>query len=128
FERLADYLPTKVGGRAGGAQLEGGVLFGVNPALRADHIGPATTDVTVRLVGPVRLSLQGHDFAFAGVGAARTLFVDGREVDLSGSTVVQLGHERLGVFREGDYVHLRLRDEGRSIAVRLVEALVVLHV
>ncbi len=128
FERLADYLPTKVGGRAGGAQLEGGVLFGVNPALRADHIGPATTDVTVRLVGPVRLSLQGHDFAFAGVGAARTLFVDGKEVDLGGSTVVQLGHERLGVFREGDYVHLRLRDEGRSIAARLAEALVVLHV
>lgn len=128
FERLADYLPTKVGGRAGGAQLEGGVLFGVNPALRADHIGPATTDVTVRLVGPVRLSLQGHDFAFAGVGAARTLFVDGKEVDLGGATVVQLGHERLGVFREGDYVHLRLRDEGRSIAVRLTEALVVLHV
>lgn len=128
FERLADYLPTSVGGRAGGAQLEGGVLFGVNPALRAEHIGPATTDVTVRLVGPVRLSLQGHDFAFAGTGSARTLFVDGKAVDLDGSTVVQLGHERLGVFREGDYVHLRMRDEGRSIAVRLAEALVVLHV
>lgn len=128
FERLAEYLPTSVGGRAGGAQLEGGVLFGVNPALRAEHIGPATTDVTVRLVGPVRLSLQGHDFAFSGVGAARTLFVDGKAVDLDGSTVVHIGHERLAVFREGDYVHLRLRDEGRSLAVRLAEALVVLHV
>lgn len=128
FERLADYLPTNVGGRAGGAQLEGGVLFGVNPALRAENIGPATSDVTVRLVGPVRLTLQGHDFAFSGVDAARTLFVDGKTVDLGGSTVVQLGHERLGVFREGDYVHLRVRNEGRSLAVRLAEALTVLHV
>src|SRR5680860_37527 len=99
FERLTDYLPTTVGGRAGGAQLDGGVLFGVNPALRAENIGPATTDITVRLVGPVRLTLQGHDFAFAGVGAARTLFVDGKAVELDGSSVVQLGHERLGVFR-----------------------------
>ena len=128
FERLAEYLPSSVGGKAGGAQLEGGVLFGVNPALRAEHIGPATNDVTVRLVGPVRLSLQGHDFAFSGVGAARTLFVDGKAVDLGGTAIVQLGHERLGVFREGDYVHLRLRNEGRSLAVRLAEALVVLHV
>ncbi len=128
FERLADYLPTTVGGRASGPQLGGGVLFGVNPALRVEHIGPTTSEVTVRLVGPVRLSLGGHDFAFSGTGAARVLFVDDREVDLSRGAVVQLGRQRLAVFREGDYVHLRLRDEGRSLALRLSEALVVLHV
>jgi hypothetical protein len=128
FERLADYLPTTVGGRASGPQLGGGVLFGVNPALRVEHISPATTEITVRLVGPVRLSMGGHDFAFSGAGASRVLFVDDQEVELSGSSVVQLGRERLSVFREGDYVHLRLRDEGRSLALRLAEALVVLHV
>ncbi|HZW27286.1 MAG TPA: hypothetical protein VFF08_02450, partial [Trueperaceae bacterium] len=68
FERLADYLPTTVGGRASGPQLSGGVLFGVNPALRVEHISPATTEITVRLVGPVRLSMGGHDFAFSGTG------------------------------------------------------------
>jgi hypothetical protein len=128
FERLADYLPTSVGGRASGPQLGGGVLFGVNPALRVEHISPATTEITVRLVGPVRLSMGGHDFAFSGAGASRVLFVDDQEVSLTGASVVQLGRERLAVFREGDYVHLRLRDEGRSLALRLAEALVVLHV
>lgn len=128
FERLADYLPTSVGGRASGPQLAGGVLFGVNPALRVDHIGPAVNEVTVRLVGPVRLSMGGHDFAFSGAGASRVLFVDDRQVDLDRTSVVQLGRDRLAVFREGEYVHLRLRDEGRSLAVRLAEALVVLHV
>src|SRR5690606_12456204 len=58
----------------------------------------------------------------------RVLFVDDQEVSLTGASVVQLGRERLAVFREGDYVHLRLRDEGRSLALRLAEALVVLHV
>ncbi len=128
FERLADYLPTNVGGHATGPQLGGGVLFGVNPALRVDHIGPAATEVTVRLVGPVRLSMGGHDFAFSGAGASRVLFVDDRQVDLDRTSVLQLGRDRLAVFREADYVHLRLRDEGRSLAVRLAEALVVLHV
>src|SRR5690606_7293837 len=128
FERLADYLPTSVGGRASGPQLSGGVLFGVNPALRVESISPAATEITVRLVGPVRLSMGGHDFAFSGAGASRVLFVDDRQVDLDRTSVVQLGRDRLAVFREGEYVHLRLRDEGRSLAVRLAEALVVLHV
>src|SRR5690606_23547159 len=80
------------------------------------------------LVGPVRLTLHGHDFAFSGIANTRSLFVDSTEVQLDGSSITQLGHDRLGVFREGEYVHLRLRDEGRSLAVRLAEALVVLHV
>ncbi|HET8985544.1 MAG TPA: hypothetical protein VFN03_07275 [Trueperaceae bacterium] len=128
FERLVDYLPTSVGGRASGPQLEGGVLFGINPALRTERVAPGATAITVRLVGPVRLSLHGHDFAFSGIASSRALFVDGKEIGLDGSQITQLGHDRLGVFREGEYVHLRLRDEGRSLAVRLAEALVVLHV
>jgi hypothetical protein len=128
FERLVDYLPTSVGGRASGPQLEGGVLFGINPALRTERVAPGATAITVRLVGPVRLTLHGHDFAFSGIASSRALFVDGKEIELDGSQITQLGHDRLGVFREGEYVHLRLRDEGRSLAVRLAEALVVLHV
>ena len=128
FERLADYLPTSVGGKASGPQLEGGVLFGINPALRTERVAPGATAITVRLVGPVRLTLHGHDFAFSGIANSRSLFVDGKEVELDGSQITQLGHDRLGVFREGEYVHLRLRDEGRSLAVRLAEALVVLYV
>jgi len=128
FERLADYLPTSVGGRASGPQLEGGVLFGINPALRTERVAPGATAITVRLVGPVRLSLHGHDFAFSGIASSRSLFVDGKEIELDGSQITQLGHDRLGVFTEGDYVHLRVRDEGRSLAVKLAEALVVLHV
>lgn len=128
FERLADYLPTYVGGNASAPQLDGGVLFGVNPALRTDRVDPQTSAVTVKLVGPVRLNLRGHDLALSAAGGVRNLFVDGREVELNGAQIVHLGHKRLGVFREGDYVHLRLKDEGRTLAVRLAEALVVFEV
>ena len=128
FDRLADYLPTTVGGRASGPHLEGGVLFGVNPALRTDKVPHEANAISVRMVGPVRLSLKGHDLALSGVAGTRNLFVDGREVELNGAQVVHLGRSRLGVFREADYVHLRIHDEGRTLAVRLAEALVVLHV
>ncbi len=128
FDRLADYLPTYVGGNASAPQLEGGVLFGVNPALRTDRVDPQTSAITVKLVGPVRLSLRGHDIALSAAGGVRNLFVDGREVEMNGAQIVHLGHVRLGVFREGDYVHLRLKDEGRTLAVRLAEALVVFEV
>ena len=128
FESLADYLPTTVGGRATGPQLEGGVLFGVNPALRTERVANEATAITVRLVGPVRLNLYGHDFAFSGIASSRSLFIDGKEVPLEGANIVQLGHDRIGVFREGDYVHIRLHDEGRSLPVKLAEAMVVLHV
>ncbi len=128
FERLADYLPTTVGGRASGPQLEGGVLFAVNPALRWDSVPPGAAALTVRLVGPVRFRLAEHDIAVMGSGPSRSLFVDEREVALQGRMVLELGRSRLSVFSEGDYVHFRYRDEGRSLAVRLAEALVVLHV
>jgi hypothetical protein len=128
FERLADYLPTAVGGRASGPQLEGGVLFAVNPALRWERVPPGTTSLTVHLMGPVRFELAGHSVAVMGSGTMRSLFVDQREVTLQGRVVLELGHSRLSVFNEGDYVHFRYRDEGRSLAVRLSEALVVLFV
>ncbi|HKI58295.1 MAG TPA: hypothetical protein VKA00_03625 [Trueperaceae bacterium] len=128
FERLADYLPTAVGGRASGPQLEGGVLFAVNPALRWERVPPGTKALTVHLVGPVRFDLEGHSVAVMGAGPSRSLFVDEREVPLEGRVVLELGHSRLMVFTESNYVHFRYRDEGRSLAVLLSEALVVLYV
>jgi hypothetical protein len=128
FERLADYLPTSVGGRASGPQLEGGVLFAVNPALRWETVPPGATALTVRLVGPLRFELAGHDIAVMGAGPSRSLFVGEQEVPLQGRLVLDLGRSKLSVFSESDYVHFRYRDEGRSLAVRLAEALVVLFV
>lgn len=128
FDRLADYLPTTVGGRAGGPQLEGGVLFAVNPALRWEVVPPGASALTVRLVGPVRFELAGKEIAVMGAGPSRSLFVDEREVLLQDRVVLDLERSRLSAFSEGDYVHFRFRDEGRSLAVRLAEALVVLFV
>ena len=128
FERLADYLPTSVGGRGSGPQLEGGVLFGVNPMLRWESVPPGADALTVHLVGPVRFTLASHEIAVMGTGPSRTLYIDEREVPLQPRMALELGRSRLSVFHEGDYVHFRYRDEARSLAVRLAEALVVFYV
>lgn len=128
FDRLEVYLPTSVGGHASGPQLEGGVLFGVNPALRWDKVPPECSALTVRMVGPVRLALKGVEFQIAGAGTSRSLFVDGHEVGLDTASIFQHGRRRVGVFREGDYLHVRVHDEGRSLSARLAEALVVAYV
>ncbi len=128
FDRLADYLPTSVGGRASGPQLEGGVLFAVNPALRWEAVPPGATALTVHLMGPVRFELAGKEIAVMGTGPSRSLFVEDREVPLQDRMVLDLDRSRLTVFHEGDYVHFRYREQGGSLAVRLAEALVVLFV
>lgn len=128
FERLSDYLPTTVGGRASGPQLDGGVLFGLNPALRWETVPPGTNALTVHLVGPVRFNLATHAIAVMGSGPSRTLFIDENEIPLQPRMVLDLERSRLSVFQEGDYVHFRYKDEARSLAVRLTEALTVLFV
>ncbi len=128
FERLADYLPTTVGGRASGPQLDGGVLFGHNPALRWESVPPGTNAITVRLVGPVRFTLAQHDIAVMGSGPSQSLFVGEEEIPLQSQMFVDLERSRLHVFHEGSYVHFLYKDEARSLAVRLAEALVVLYV
>jgi hypothetical protein len=125
FGRLAGYLPTAVGGEAGGPHLEGGVLFGVNPILKWEKVPPEATAVTVRMVGPLRLTLAGHDIAISGVGNSRTLYLDGEEVELDGSNVIVRDRVRIGAFREGEYVHVRIRNEARSLGSRLADALLV---
>ncbi len=128
FDRLADYLPTTVGGRASGPQLDGGVLFGANPILRWEKVPPDATAVTIRMVGPVRLTLAGHDLAISGVGSSRTLYLDGHEMELAGTNVVKRNRTRIATFREGDYVHVRIRDLEKSLAARLSDALVAAFV
>jgi hypothetical protein len=128
FDRLGRYLPRAIGGEAGSPQLPGGVLFAVNPALRIDVVAPHSTAATVRLKGPARLRLAGLEIALSGPGGAMKLYVRGEEFDLAGELAVNLERRWLYAFAEGEYLHLKVEDEARSIAVRVAEAAAVLEV
>jgi hypothetical protein len=58
-DRLERHLPARVGGRAPGPRLMGGVLFAVNPALRWEKVPAGAEAVTLRITGPVRGSPSG---------------------------------------------------------------------
>lgn len=129
FDRLAKYLPRTVGGQAGPPQLPGGVLFANNPALHSEEVDPHATAATMRLKGPTRLRVGGLEVALSGPGQEVRLFLQGREHLLKEETlVVKTERKRLYAFREGEYVHLRVEDEARSVAVRVAEAGAVLTV
>jgi hypothetical protein len=128
IERLERHLPARVGGRAPGPRLSGGVLFAVNPALRWEKVPAGAAAVTLRVTGPVRFTIGGHEVAVMGSGASRTFFVDERPHELQPHLDLRLDRGRLLVDVEGDYVHLRFRDEGRSLAARLAEGLTAYHV
>jgi hypothetical protein len=127
-ERLQRHLPARVGGRAAGARLQGGVLFALNPALRWEKVPAGVKAITLRFTGPVRFTLGGHEVAVMGTGTSRTFFVDERPYALEPHMDVRLDRGRLLVDVEGDYLHLRFRDEGRSLAARLAEGLAVYFV
>ncbi|MFN2322209.1 MAG: hypothetical protein ABR510_04555 [Trueperaceae bacterium] len=128
FERLEAHLPARVGGGAAPRRLAGGVLFAVSPALRWERVPRGAEALTLRMVGPVRFTLGGHVIAVMGSGDSRTLFVDDEAHPLEASMVVPVGRGEVRVEREGEYVHVRWRDGGRSAAARLAEALAVAHV
>jgi hypothetical protein len=128
FERLARYLPGTVGGEAGPPQLPGGVLFAVNPALRIDSVEPHLTSVSVRLKGPTRLRLAGLELSVSGPGAGCKLYLRGEEHQLAGELAVNVERKWLYAFAEGEYLHLKVEDEARSVAVRVAEAAVVVTV
>ena len=128
FERLEPHLPARVGGGAPPRRLAGGVLFAVSSALRWERVPRGAEALTLRMVGPVRFTLGGHVIAVMGSGDTRTLFVDDEAHPLATSMVVPVGRGEVRVDREGEYVHVRWRDGGRSAAARLAEALVVAHV
>ncbi len=127
-EKLERHMPALVGGRAPGPRLMGGVLFAVNPALRWERVPPAAEAFTLRMVGPARFTIGGQEVALMGNGSTRTLFVDGASHPLAPHLDLRLGRGRLLVDVEGQYLYLRFRDEGRSIATRLAEALVAAYV
>lgn len=128
FDRLADYLPSKVGGRTAGPRLDGGVIFGVNPLLRWERVPPTATEVTIRLVGPVRLTLAGHDLAITGSGEERALYLDGQELAQDGPTLLTGSRVRAAVFVESDYAHVRIRALEKSLASQIADALVAAFV
>ena len=127
-ERLERHLPARAGGRAPGPRLLGGVLFAVNPALRWERVPPGAEAFTLRMVGPARFTIGGQEVALMGNETTRTLFADGASYPLAPHLDLRLGRGRLLVDVEGEYLYLRFRDEGRSLAARLAEALVAAYV
>ncbi len=127
-DRLERHLPARVGGRAPGPRLLGGVLFAVNPALRWERVPPGAEAFTLRMIGPARFTIGGHEVALMGSGDARSIFADGTSHPLAPHMDVRVGRGRLLVDVEGEYLYLRFRDEGRSLASRVAEALAAAYV
>ena len=127
-DRLERHLPARVGGRAPGPRLLGGVLFAVNPALRWERVPPGAEAFTLRMIGPARFTIGGHEIALMGSGDTRSIFADGTSHPLAPHMDVRVGRGRLLVDVEGEYLYLRFRDEGRSLASLVAEALAAAYV
>ncbi|MEX2536208.1 MAG: hypothetical protein WD273_11495 [Trueperaceae bacterium] len=128
FERLGRYLPRSVGGEARTPRLPGGVLFAVNPALRVENVDPQVSAATIRLKGPTRLWVGGLELSISGTGFGQKLYLRGEEHPLADELAIACERKWLYAFKEGEYLHLKVEDEGRSTAVRVAEAAVMLQV
>ncbi len=128
FERLERQLPARVGGAAPPPRLAGGVLFAVSPALRWERVPQGANALTLRMAGPVRFTIGGHEVAVMGTGESRTLFVDETPHPLAPSLTIPVGRGALRVDREEEYLHLRWEDAGKALATQLAEALVKAYV
>lgn len=128
FARLEQLLPRSVGGAAEEPQLNGGVLFAVSPALRKHDLSADVTALTVRTAGPVRLPFAGRDLVVTVHANERHLYVGTTEIPLDGDRVARIGDDEIETFVEGEYVHVRLRESGGSLAARVAAAATVLHV
>jgi hypothetical protein len=128
FGRLARLLPRSVGGDAEEPQLVGGVLFALSPGLRRNDLPADARAITVRMAGPVRLPFAGRELTVAVEAAVRRLFIAGTEVALDDDEVVEIGGDEFETFVEGDYLHVRVRESGGSLASRVAEAAATLHV
>ena len=128
FERLADYIPTTFGGKGGGPQLPGSVLFGVNPGLRVERVPAGAEAITARLLGPLRFAIGGIELAVTGTGTHRTIFVGDQERPLTDRMTLTVDRSRVSIYHEGEYLHLRVRDGNRPLASLMAEALVVYYV
>ncbi|MDZ7707924.1 MAG: hypothetical protein U5J97_08560 [Trueperaceae bacterium] len=128
FARLEQLVPRSVGGSAEEPQLSGGVLFAVSPGLRRTDLPGSARSVTLRLAGPVRLPFAGHELAITVQGQERHLYVGDVEVPLNEDRVVLVDGNEVETFLESDYLHLRARESGGSLASRVAEAAAALHV
>ena len=128
FDKIGRFLPVTVGGQASGPQLQGGVVGARNPLIRLDTVPDAATQVTVCAAHPVRFRLSGQDIGIRRSGDLMSLSVSGREVPAEASFGADTGRGRLHGFREGDYVHLRFEDFGRSLAALVAEALAAYYI
>jgi hypothetical protein len=128
FEKAARFLPRSVGGQASGPQLQGGVLFALNPLLHLDSVPADAQQLTVNIKGPTRFHLAGHEISISGTAADRTIYLEGQEAPLQETMFLALGRGRLVIFREEDYLHLKVEDYGRSLAVLVAEALAACYV
>lgn len=128
FDRLAKILPRRYGGQADDPQLRTGVLFAVSPALRRESVPPEAEAVTLRLKGPVRFTFLGMETVVGVDGDRRRVHVGGEAVQLEGQDEIEVGGHPIEAFLEGDYLHLRHRGGGRSLAARAAEAAAILYV
>ncbi len=127
FTRLSQLLPRSVGGEGDEPQLSGGVLFAVSPGLRRNDLSEDLRALTVRLVGPVRLAFAGRPLIVTVEGDRKHLFLGDVEVPLTGDQVVDVDGDEVEVFVEGDYLHVRLRETGASLAASVAEAAAVVR-
>jgi hypothetical protein len=128
FAKLIPHLPARVGGKASDPQLPGGVLFSETPALSLKAVPKEAKAVTVRVRGPVRFLLSGVDVAVMGVKGAFSLYAGGKEFALVPLQAIDLGKQKLFAFYHEQYLHLKLLEETRSLAITLAEALAVFEV
>lgn len=123
FEQLGQHLPKRVGGSASDPQLPSAVLFAENPALRVESVPLGSQAVTIYLRGPVRFKLGGVELGIMGSAGAWSLYVADQQLPLEPRMSLKIGRRRLLLFHEGQYVHVRLQDEARSLASLVAEAL-----
>ena len=128
FERLANHLPTSVGGNASGPQLRGGILFAANPALRWESVPPDVEAVSVRVIGPVRFVLEDIEVAIMGSEGSRMLFLGDKEYPLKPRMSIEVDDRTMLVYYESGYLHLRVSHRTRSLASMVAEALTVFFV
>ncbi len=125
FDQLTSYLPEHVGGHASEPQLPGGVLFAENPALRLETVPSNSSSLTLHLKGPMRFDFAGAKMGIMGSAGAWSLHAGSEGIPLESKLSLNLGQKRILAFSEGNYVHLRLQDEQRSLAGLVAEALAV---
>lgn len=129
FDVLEGLLPQRVGGRCKTPQLNGGVLFAENPALRLDAVPPDAKSTTLQLKGPTRFQLAGIDIAISGsTQRGWRVLVKNREEPLSSPTHIDLEGARLHVFEKNGYVHAIVQHHDRPLHTLIAESMAVYQV